>query len=178
MSNVSGISAASPELALAEMMIESDFQLSQADREAMVGARKAERAAMKDELEAKEDEASAIRSGAILQGSLTIAGGSLAVGAEVGKANGASSCKKLEIAGQASTDLAGPFGKFFGDAAAKDAEHDATAAEQAQEQAKWIADDADKHADEADKHSEAMMQQVQDIIDTQHSATIAVLSNF
>ncbi len=173
----------SGEFELAAMLIESNYQQSEANREAAENARIAQTKAMREELEAIEDQADAERTGAILQGGLTIASAGLSVGAAVT----APTCRNVQphdtsnyfsIGAGAANDLAKPFGNYFGAAAKTDAQRDAQAAEQAQQQAAWSAEDAQDQRDKLAKRSEQLLQQVQSLVEGEHSATIAVLSNF
>jgi len=193
MSTVSQSAITSPELVLMQMMIENDEVQSQADKAARDSAREVQRQAMQDELEAIEDQASAIRTGALIEGGLQIAGGSLTLASAVSAAPASETAgaatqsnvsepsiwtvPSLQVGGQVATGLAQPAGKLFGEAAQTDAQHDAKAAAQQQEQASWLAEDAENHRQKVEKHAETVMQQVQGIVETQHQTTVAVLSN-
>ena len=210
MSTVSQSAITSPELVMMQMMIENDEVQSQADKAARDSAREVQRQAMQDELEAIEDQASAIRTGALIEGGLQIAGGSLTLTGAVASAEAqaappaheysneelkmaatnddlwnaihppeasAWTVPSLQVGGQVATGLAQPAGKLFGEAAQTDAQHDAKAAAQQQQQASWLAEDAETHRQKVEKHAETVMQQVQGIVETQHQTTVAVLSN-
>ena len=171
MSEVTSSMVTSPELVLLEMMIENDYNLSEADKATRDNAREAQLEAMKEELDAISDQADAIRMGAFVEGSLQAAGGSMAID---GAASGDNALVKE---GELYRGLAQPAGAFLGDAAQTDAEHDAKAAAQEQEQASWVADDAEEHRQKVELHAETMLKQVQSVLDTQHQTTVAVIAN-
>src|SRR5262245_36090580 len=136
--------AMSPELVLLEMMIENDYNLSEADKAARDNARDVQLEAMKEELDAISDQANAIRAGALVEGSLTAAGGLLAIDGE------ACGDQELVKEGELYRGLAGPAGKLVS-SLETDAQHDAKQAAQAQEQASWVADDAEQHRQKVDQ---------------------------
>src|SRR5687767_10991914 len=173
MSTVTNTAVTSPELVLMQMMIENDELQSQADKASRDSAREIQREAMEDELEALEDKAAAIRTGALIEGGLQVAGGSLTLAGAVTSAP-ASETKtidavsdpsepsiwtvpSLQVGGHVATGLAQPAGRLFGAANESDAEHDARAAAQEQEQASWLAEDAESHRQKVERHAETVM---------------------
>jgi hypothetical protein len=166
----------SPELALLALYVEADAVMGEAHREAKEQARTEQRAAMADELEALEDKADATRWGAITQGSLTAASGAFAFSTELTSSQaGAARCAKTA---KVLDGLAEPAGDLFGTARKEDADRDATQASQEQEQAKWRADDAADAKNELEAFTDRVIEQFDQILETQDATTVAVLSNF
>jgi len=189
MSTVSESTITSPELVLLEMILENDQLQSEADKAVRDKARAAQREAMQDELEALEDQAGAIRWGAIVQGGLTAGGGALTFTAALSSPSPATQqsvpktetstweLPALQVGGQVASGLAQPAGALIGEAEEADAQRDARAAAQTQEQATWVAEDAESHRQKTERHAEMALQQVQGILETQHQTTVAVLAN-
>ncbi len=169
-------SYSSPELALLALYVEADAVMSEAHREAEQNARTEQRAAMEDELEALEDKADATRWGAVVQGSLTAASGAYSFSAEF--ASSTVTATRCANTARVLQGLAEPAGALFGTARVQDAEHDAKAASQEQEQAKWRADDADEAKNKLEAFTDRVIEQIDQILETEDATTVAVLSNF
>jgi hypothetical protein len=166
----------SPELALLALYVEADAVMSEAHREAEQNARTEQRAAMEDELEALEDKADATRWGAITQGSLTAASGAYSFSSEFASSPvTAARCTKTSTL---LSGLAKPAGDLVGTARHEDAERDAKEASQEQEQAKWRADDAAEAKNQLESFTDRVIEQFDQILETQDATTVAVLSNF
>jgi hypothetical protein len=170
--------ALSPELALMAMMVENDFAQSEADRVALHAARRDQMDHMKDALEAAYDQADATRTEALIQGTMTMAGSGTAIACTFEPFDDPKWNARLGQVGSLSSSLAGPMGSFIGGAAKEDAEAAQMAAEQGAKQAEWAMDDARSHREQEQQAADRVMQQAQGIVETQHQATIAVLSNF
>lgn len=196
-------SYSSPELSLLALYVEADAELSAAHNQAKQQARADQRAAMQAELEALEEKADATRLGAFVSGGASIASGALSFNAEATKApyvggpspevaNTPEAAKAFAIeaahaqqeaalyekSARLVSDLGKPASDLVGTARKEAADRDARAAAQAQEQAKWRADDASDAAKKQDAFTDRMLEHMQRIIETQNATTVAVLSNF
>lgn len=156
---------------LAVLMLESQEQRKEADRQQLSLAREEFSAALEDEVEALKAEADAGFRGAMLQAGLTVAGCGLSlwgVGRELKQPTW------QEKAGDGLDHVAGPLGKMVGSTYAG---ADAKSAEGEQTAAKWQLDDARKAIDDANGTQVKALDWLDSMIDRDAATMSAILSN-
>jgi hypothetical protein len=172
-----------PMLALALLMLENDHSREQSDAVALARARDEQRRAMNDAVRALHDAADAVANGALLQGGLSLAGGAASCTGAVGVAARAKNDSTpllagLSSGGNAALTLGAPAFALVGEAPQLEAEAEAKAAEQRRTQASWAADDASESRARTRAGVDHTLDAVENALDAQHQANIAVLSNY
>ena len=158
----------------AEAVAEEQGQMS-ADSDAEMRARAAKQEANDEVVKAMREQASAIKTGGLVGGSMVAAGGGL-------QATSTATATKLpEFSAYAATaaktagDSAKAADAVFGEAPAKKAEADATAARNRAEQRQWAADDAKERRQRAEKQQDTAMNQAQQELQAQRETTSFLL---
>jgi hypothetical protein len=169
------VTATDPMLAFAELLINTDYQRAELDRENLQLAREAQREAQAREVAALHAAADDVAIGAVVQGSVALAGAGCSAGAVL--LDHGTTAKLVDAAGDGLNTLAGTLGKLTGeaprmhdDARAKRAGYDA-------EQAGWRADDAREHAQRVADHSDRLLDAAATVMESEHAGKLAILAN-
>lgn len=176
---------------LAVLLIENESAQADSAQQDRSAARQCFLNEAQKQVDALRDAASATMTGALLGGSMTIAGGALQIraacfqyGADMGKATGAPA---KEIAsnelnasvrhdlGDMYSKLAEPGKALVGDSTAANHQADAKRHETLAEQARSQADDARTAIDKAEKRGDKVLDLLQDIQQDEQSSTKAII---
>jgi hypothetical protein len=143
------------------------------DSAAEMKARGEKQEANDEAVEAMREQATAIRTGGIVSGSMTMAGGALQMGGTgtKGKAISPYLNTSSDMVGK-SADAAN---SVMGQAPAKQAEADATAARSRAEQKQWAADDAKERRQRAEKQQDTATNQIQQELQQKRETTSFLL---
>jgi hypothetical protein len=158
---------------LAVLLLESDQNQQDSERQARDAARAECLAAGAREVQAMHEAADAIESGALVSALFTSAGGALQIGAAFSDSR--VEAKTLDTSGGLLRDFAKPANAIIGESSAE--HHKATAKEyeMAAEQARWAASDAQSNLDRSNRNSDKILDVVSSIQDQQHAATNALI---
>jgi hypothetical protein len=175
---------------LAALLIENEASQADADRAQRDAARGAFLHDAEQQVNALHAAADATEAGALLSGTLAVAGGACEVGASIAKfdadsaslagdkasaVSDARTASILQSLGKTSSQLAAPAKAIIGDAAADDDRAQAKQFETLAEQAKWQAGDASTELDHTDKLGDKILDIVQSLQQAQAAATNAVI---
>jgi len=172
------ISSGDPLVALAAMMIDRDNLRAAVDEEALRAAREEQHRALAREVNLLHEAADDMRTGALLEGGLTIAGGALAgVGGVVPACSHPVAHDFLTGSGAVARTLAGPMGKMLGDAPKADAEADAKQAEAQAADAGSRADEAERHRARIDQSADRVLDTIGATLASEAQGNLAIISN-
>jgi hypothetical protein len=171
-----------PMAELAALMVQNDFLRGEIDDQNLRSAREAQQRALAREVHSMHEAADAIRDGAILEGSLAVAGSGVQCAGSFGQVGDTSDSplstwRAVESGGKALSDSAEPAGKLVGDVERTHAEARAREARGDGEAAEGRADEARQHRDRVERHRDAVLQLVESTLESEQQTNLAILGN-
>jgi hypothetical protein len=176
------VSIADPILALAQLLVETDYLRAELDRQNLQAARQAQSEALSRQVAALHDAADDVATGALIQGGLTALGAGMSAVSTVAAAsaedvNSVADARLLGQGGSALQAMAEPAGRVAGEAPRLHAEADAKQAEHEAQQAGFRVDDAREHQRRVADHSDRLLDAASGIIESEHAGNLAILAN-
>jgi hypothetical protein len=156
------VNSSNPMLALAELLIDSDYQRAELDRQNLQAAREEQRAAQAREVAALHEAADCVAAGALAEGLFKVAGAGLSAAGEA--------------SGSVLSSLSEEVGKQVGDAPRMHAEARAKQAGYEAEDARLRAEDAREHQQRVAEHSDRILDAAATVMESEHDGNLAILA--